>query len=69
MNYSAKNLFFFLFFSISFLINSQEISDNYLNTIPDYLKGEVVEGMSSNNEIQEKNLTAPDITLYKTEVM
>ena len=24
--------------------------------------------MSSNNEIQ-KNLTAPDITLYKTEVM
>jgi len=69
LSYSIKffKVLIFSTFLISTDLDSQEISENYLQSVPDYLQGEVLEGVDT--KAQEKNLEAPNITLVKTQKM
>lgn len=63
-----KILCFTTFLSLFFInLSSQQLSENYLESVPDYLQGELLDEVDKENN--KKTLEAPEITLNKTRKM
>ena len=64
----SKILCYTTFLSLFFInLSSQQLSENYLESVPDYLQGELLDEVDKENN--KKTLEAPEITLNKTRKM